>query len=75
MYDFLKYIGLSDRMYSDVPGTIEKEDIDYSEADRKITALRDESLCFLQENLKAAYMKKHKYCSVGDHFTLKYNVE
>lgn len=58
MNDFLKDVGLEDRIYADVPEEIDLNEIDYSRTDERIRELREESLAFLQENLEAAYKAK-----------------
>ena len=58
MNDFLTAIGLQDRLFSAVPNELDLSEIDYTEADKKIDAMRKESLDFLRENLEAAYRQK-----------------
>ena len=58
MDDFLKKIGLEDRICNRMPETPPLGEIDYGEADRAIERLRADSLAFLRENLEAAYRRK-----------------
>ena len=60
MNDFLKYVGLEDRIFSAVPETIDLNEIQFSEADKKIEALRQKSLDYLQTNLEKAYDETHR---------------
>lgn len=58
MNDFLGEIGLSDRIFSDIPEGLNLSDIDYSNVDMIIDAMRKESMDFLRSNLEAAYQQK-----------------
>ena len=60
MNDFLKSIGLSDRLYNECPAEILNNTPDFTYADTKIEAMRKESLAFLQHNLEAAYQEMIK---------------
>ena len=58
MYDFLKQLGLEDRIRNAVPETIEREAPDYTAVMPGLEALRSFSLRFLRENLEAAAREK-----------------
>lgn len=58
MYDYLKSIGLQDRMYSSVPETIDLSEINFEQSDIMIEKMRADGLRYLQENLEAAYAQK-----------------
>lgn len=58
MNDFLNALGLEDRIFSSVPDELDLSEIDYSEVDQKIEAMREEALAFLRQNLEAAYRQK-----------------
>ena len=58
MYEFLRSIGLEDRIYSGVPAELEMSEIDFTEADKTIQELKKISLQFLYDNLKNAYKRK-----------------
>lgn len=60
MNDFLNSMGLEDRIFSAVPETIDLNEIQFSEADKKIEALRQKSLDYLQTNLEKAYDETHR---------------
>ena len=59
LYDFLEGLGLSERLKSETPETIDLSAPDFTEADRVLSAQREESLAFLRRNLEnAARIKK-----------------
>lgn len=58
MNDFLTALGLEDRILTSVPDELDLSEIDYSEVDKRIDAMRQEGLAFLRENLEAAYRQK-----------------
>ena len=58
MYDFLHTIGLEGRMLNSVPDQIDLSDIDYSNTNKTIEKMREESMSFLRRNLEAAYQQK-----------------
>ena len=58
MNDFLTALGLEDRIFSSMPEQLDLSEIDYTEADKRIEKMREESLAFLRENLEAAYRQK-----------------
>ncbi len=58
MNDFLTALGLEDRLFSSMPEQLDLTEIDYTEADKRIETMREESLAFLRENLEAAYRQK-----------------
>lgn len=58
MYDFLSTIGLTDRIFSEIPEELDLSEINYRDIDPKIEAIREKSLEFLRENLEAAYRDK-----------------
>ena len=58
MNDFLNGIDLGNRIYSSVPDSMETDNIDFLEVDKKIEQLKKDSLAFLKENLEAAYRRK-----------------
>ncbi len=58
MNDFLNTVGLGERIFSAVPETLDLGDVDFTEADQRIAALREESLAYLRENLEEAYRRK-----------------
>lgn len=60
MNDFLTMIGLTDRIFSDIPNNLDLSEIDYTEVDKKIETMRAESMEFLRENLEAAYQQKQE---------------
>lgn len=60
MNDFLNSMELEDRIFSAVPETIDLNEIQFSEADKKIEALRQKSLDYLQTNLEKAYDETHR---------------
>ena len=60
MNDFLTTIGLPDRILSDIPSELDLSEIDYTEVDKKIDAMRRESLDFLRQNLEVAYKIKRE---------------
>ncbi len=58
MYDFLKELGLEERIYNDVPESIDLAAPFYNGVDDKLESRRKESLEFLRENLEQAYKEK-----------------
>lgn len=60
MYDFLKSMGLEDRLYNAVPDVIGTSDIDFTYADTEFVRQREFSLKYLRDNLEAAYQEKLK---------------
>lgn len=60
MYDFLKSMGLEDRLHNAVPDNIDTSEIDFTYADAELARQREFSLKFLRDNLEAAYQEKLK---------------
>ncbi|MBQ3157467.1 MAG: polysaccharide pyruvyl transferase family protein [Clostridia bacterium] len=60
MYNLLNKLGLLDRLFAAPPEKIDTAEIDFTQADKEIAAMREESLTFLRENLEAAYAEKIK---------------
>ena len=60
LFDFLESVGLSERLFSAFPDTIDLTPPDFSRADKTIEEKRRFSMAFLQENLEAAYREKQK---------------
>ena len=60
MYNLLNKLGLLDRLFAAPPEKIDTAEIDFTQADKEIAAMREESLAFLRENLEAAYAEKIK---------------
>ncbi len=58
MNDFLTSLGLEERIFSSMPEQLDLSEIDYTDVDKKIENMREESLAFLRENLEAAYRQK-----------------
>lgn len=58
MYDFLKFLGLEDRILDTVPDTLALGEPDFETALPRLAALREESGRFLQKNLEAAYREQ-----------------
>lgn len=58
MIDFLKGIGLEDRLCSSLPDKIDCSEIDYREADVKLSEKIDRSKEYLRKNLEAVYTHK-----------------
>ena len=58
MYDFLKELGLENRIYNHVPETIDLSAPSCDGVDETLEIKRQESLAFLRENLEAAYREK-----------------
>lgn len=65
MNDFLTAIGLPDRIFSDIPSELDLSDIDYTEVDYTIDAMRRKSIDFLRQNLEAAYQRKKEQEAVS----------
>ena len=61
MNDFLNKMGLSDRILSEVPETIDTGMPDFSGADRTMEEMRKESMDYLRSNLEAAYKQKLEF--------------
>ena len=60
MHDFLREIGLSERLYNSVPEFINTDEIDYTGADEILKKLREKSIDFIRDNLEADYKEKQE---------------
>ncbi len=58
MENILQAVGLSSRLFYEMPETIDLSDIDYDAVYEKLKPMRDYSLNYLRENLEEAYRRK-----------------
>ena len=64
-YDYLRRLGLLDRMLLDAPASFDLSPIDYTYANEQIKEIREHSLNYLKQNLEAAYLRKTRQDGQG----------
>lgn len=65
MSDFLKRVGLENRIYSTVPQKIDLSGFDSARVDMLLDRMVSDSKAYLQKNLEAAYHRKMKCAGTG----------
>ena len=67
IYEFLKKTGLEDRLFSDVPESFDPNEIEFTNADRTIDRMREDSFRFLRTNLQRARRESTVCQKAEDH--------
>ncbi len=60
MNDFLREVGLENRLLNKAPEKPDLSEIDFSGADRAVEKMREDSMAFLRRNLEAAWRQKQR---------------